>query len=121
LNILRTLPQSPYQPASRTVVSSSTTPQPPTATPTSTNLVMQSPAAWTKYGRLRDVKLNADNGQPLYALEDDTGRTMTYVTTNPSKILVEFNGRMVAVYGPTMYRSDAVRMQYIVASHVAVP
>jgi hypothetical protein len=82
---------------------------------------MQSPAAWSAYGRLRDVKLQADNGQPLYALEDAQGKTLTYVTTNPGKSLADYNGRTVSVFGPLMYRSDAVRMQYVVASHVAVP
>ena len=34
---------------------------------------------------------------------------MVYVTTNPGKSLSDYNGRTVAVYGPTMYREDAVR------------
>jgi hypothetical protein len=116
LNVLASMPQGVYTPASRTVLS----PGNPAA-PTSSNLLMQSPAAWSTYGRLRDVKLNADNGQPLYALEDAQGKTLTYVTTIPGKSLVDYNGRTVSVFGPTMYRSDAVRMQYIIASHVAVP
>jgi len=70
---------------------------------------------------LRDVKTLADNGQPLYALEDNQGKVLTYVTTSLGKSLVDYNGRTVSVYGPTMYRSDAVRLQYVVATHVALP
>jgi hypothetical protein len=117
LNILNNMPQNPYQPASRTVLS----PGNVTPTPTPNSNFLQSPPAWSAYGRLRDIKLQADNGQPLYALEDTSGRTLTYVTTNAGKSLVDYNGRTVSVYGPTLYRSEAGRMQYIVASHVAVP
>jgi hypothetical protein len=119
LNVLANMPQGAYtpaQPASRTVLS----PGSP-APPASSNLVMQSPAAWSPYGRLQDTKLKADNGQALYALEDAQRKTIIYVTTNPGKSLADYNGRMVSVLGPTMYRSDAVRMQYVVATHVAVP
>jgi hypothetical protein len=115
-NMLANL-QSPYTPASRTVMS------PANATPTQAgaNLIMQSPPAWSVYGRLHDVKIAADNGQPLYALQDAQGKTIVYVTTQAGKSLTDYNGRTVSVYGATMYRSDTVRMQYIVATHVAVP
>lgn len=59
--------------------------------------------------------------QPLYVLEDNQGKTIVYVTTNSGKSLADYNGRTVSVFGPTMYRSDAVRMQYVVATYVAVP
>ena len=88
------------------------------ATPAS--LVTTQNPTWTTYGRLRDTKLLSDSGQPLYALEDAQGKTPIYITTNPGKSLQVYIGRTVAVYGPTMYRAD-VRMQYVVASHVAVP
>ncbi len=77
-------------------------------------------AEWSTYGRLRDTKLPNDNGLPLYALEDGRGGLPIYITTVPGKSLQTYLGRWVSVYGPTMYRPD-VRMQYVVASHVAVP
>ncbi len=120
LNVLANMPQSAYtpaQPASRTVLSPGNT----AAAPPPSNLVMQSPAAWSPYGRLRDAKVKASNGEALYALEDAQGKTLIYVTTDRGKSLADFNGRWVSVYGPTMYRSDAVRMQYVVATQVAVP
>jgi uncharacterized protein YgiM (DUF1202 family) len=116
LNMVASLQQNPYIPASRTVMSPGATP-----TPSTPNLIMQSPPAWSTFGRLRDVKIKADNGEALYALEDAQGRTITYVTTTPGKSLAEFNGRMIAVYGATMYRTEAGRMQYVVATHVSVP
>ncbi|HZZ82282.1 MAG TPA: hypothetical protein VFE62_27540 [Gemmataceae bacterium] len=112
--------QSPYQPASRTVLSPGTNVPPPQLT--DPNLRMQSPPAWSSYGRLFDnVKMTADNGQPLYSLVDNSGKTIMYVTTNPGKSLADYVNRTVSVYGPVMYRSDVGRIQYIVASHVAVP
>ncbi len=115
-NVLANMQQpgyTPAQPASRTVMS-------PSNAPPST-MLMQSSAAWSPYGRLRDTKLTADNGQPLYALQDNQGKTLAYVTTNPGKSLADYNGRTLTVYGPVMYRNDAVRMQYIVGTHVYVP
>lgn len=85
LNILATMPAqpggTPAQPASRTVMS------PANPTTPSGNLTMQSPPAWSAYGRLRDLKMNTDNGQPLYVLEDNQGKTIVYVTTNSGKSL----------------------------------
>lgn len=105
--------QNPTVPATTTSLSP-VTPQPGVAATT------LRAAEWSVYGRLRDTKLTADNGQPLYALEDGRGGLPLYITTPPGKSLQTYIGRWVSVYGPTMYRAD-VRMQYIVASHVAVP
>jgi hypothetical protein len=88
--------------------------------PTPTSLVSLKAPEWSTYGRLRDTKLLSENGQAVYSLEDGQGKVLTYITTPPGKSLQMYNGRTVAVYGPTMYRAD-VRMQYVVASHVAVP
>jgi hypothetical protein len=90
--------------------------------PTPANLAQSDPAKWSTYGRLRETKLQSDYAQPLYSLEDDQGRTLAYVTNVPGKSLRDYVGRMVSVYGPTVYRPDsAVRMHYVVASHIAVP
>lgn len=109
---------------SRTPVSATTMSLSP-ATPSpvaATNLVTLQPAAWSVYGRLRDTRLQSENGQPLYALEDAVGKTIAYVTNQPGKSLQAYIGRTIAVFGPTMYRPDsAVRMQFILATHVAVP
>lgn len=117
LNVLSNMQQpgyTPVQPASRTVMSPGNPPPP------ASNL-MQSPPAWSAYGRLIDRKQTAPNGQPLYALEDNQGKVLAYVTNDSNKTLADFVGRTITVYGPTMYRNDAVRMQYIVASQVALP
>jgi uncharacterized protein YgiM (DUF1202 family) len=78
--------------------------------------------AWTAYGRLRKESVVSESGQPLYALDVATSKAPIYVTTIPGKSLDSYIGRMIAVYGPTMYRADSpVRMQFVVASHVAMP
>jgi hypothetical protein len=114
LNRLATLPNS--------VPGTTTSMSAPTAAAPLPNLVQLQAAAWSRYGRLRDTKLTSDVGQPLYSLEDAQGKVITYLTIVPGKSLQGYIGREVAVYGPTMYRPDsAVRMQFILASHVAVP
>ena len=115
INVLASLSGNPQVPATTTSLS-------PTNSTTPINLQTLRPAVWSTYGRLRDTKVLGDNGQPLYALEDGTGTTPIYITTIPGKSLQMYIGRTIAVFGPTMYRADAaVRMQYVVASHVAVP
>jgi len=114
LNRVREL-SNPQVPATTTSLS-------PIGPPTATLLTL-SPAAWTAYyGQLRDMHQLSDNGQPLYALEGGSGKSPIFVTTIPGKSLQSYIGRTIAVYGPTMYRADsAVRMQFVVASHVAMP
>ena len=115
LNKLANLPQA-------SVPGTTTSLSPAAALTPATNFLTLQPAAWTTYGRLRNTKVLADNGQPLYALEDAQGRTVTYVTTIAGKSLKDYIGRTVSLFGPTMYRPDsAVRMQFVMASHVAVP
>ena len=76
---------------------------------------------WSVYGRLRTTGLK-DDGQPIYALEDPRGQALAYVSTPAGKSLQTYIGRMVSVWGPTVYRPDAsARLQFIVASHVASP
>jgi hypothetical protein len=90
--------------------------------PTLANLVQTGRADWSTYGRLRETKLQSDYNQPLYSLEDAQGKTIAYVTNVPGKSLREYVGRMVSVYGPTVHNpNSAVRMHYVVASHIAVP
>lgn len=85
------------------------------------NLVKTKDAAWSKYGRLYETKLAGENGQPLYQLDVGAGE-LIYVSTNPGKSLTSYVNRTISVYGPTMYRADsAVRLPFVVASHVAVP
>ena len=74
---------------------------------------------WSTYGRVSTTGLKSEAGQPIYILEDAQSKR-TYFTTIPGKSLEMYVGRIIAVYGPTQYRAD-VRMQYIVASHVAMP
>ena len=85
------------------------------------NLVKLKDAAWSQYGRLYETKLPSENGQPLYKLDLGQGQSV-YVTTPPGKTLQSYIGRMIAVYGPEMYRGDSMpRLQFIVESHVAMP
>jgi hypothetical protein len=114
LNRLAGLPQTPV-PGKTTSLSPA---NPPPAAPV--NLVTLQAPAWSTYGRLRDTTLKSENGQSIYGLEDAQGKILTYITTNPGKSLQAYIGRTISVYGPTIYRPD-VRMQYVVASHVAVP
>ena len=122
-NKLASLPQGPFTTASSTRPDQTTTAFSASSAGTKVgNLMTLKAAEWSTYGRLRDTKMLREDGQPIYSLEDAQGKTIGYVTTNPDKSLVSYLGRWVSVYGPTMYRPDsAARMQYIVASHVAVP
>ena len=127
---LNSLPQGPFQTASAqkdpiTAYSPAVNPQPvpvPSQPAAATSLITTQAPAWSSPGRLRDTTLKTDDGQPIYVLEDPQGRALGYVSTPPQKSLQDYVGRMVAVYGPTVYRANsAVRLQYIVATHVAMP
>ena len=121
MNRLASLPQSPFATTSNPKDESRTAFSPGNP-PVIPGLAMLRPDAWSAYGRLRDLQMKREDGQPIYALEDERGRILNYVTTNPGKSLNAYIGRTVAVYGPTMWRPDsAVKMQYIVATYVAVP
>ena len=117
MNRLASLPTGASPPVPATTTSLSPTNATPLASP---NLQTLKAPAWSTYGRLRDTKLLSENSQAIYGLEDAQGKILTYITTIPGKSLQAYIGRTVAVFGPTMYRPD-VRMQYVVASHVAVP
>lgn len=117
-NLLENMKQSPFQTTSIPRPEETRT----AFSPTPANVVQSAKADWSAYGRLRETKLQSDYGQPLYSLEDSQGRTTAYVTNVPGKSLRDYVGRMVSVFGPTVHRPDsAVRMHYIVASHIAVP
>jgi hypothetical protein len=118
MNRLATLSQSPLTPTSGQKPDQSRSAFTPGALG---NLQQLQAAAWTTYGRLRDTRMTREDNQPIYSLEDNQGRVLTYITTNPGKSLNSYLGRTIAVYGPTMWRPEsAVRLQYVVASHVAV-
>jgi uncharacterized protein YgiM (DUF1202 family) len=114
LNRLASLSQAPVQGVTTSLSPSNPNPLSPF------NLVTLQAPTWSTYGRLRDTSLKSENGLPIYSLEDTQGKVLTYITTNPGKSLQAYIGRTISVFGPTMYRPD-VRMQYVVASHVAVP
>jgi hypothetical protein len=112
MNRLASMPQTAAVPAQTTAMSPSA-PNP--------NLMKLKDAAWSQYGRLYETKLTGEAGQPLYAMDVGNGQTL-YVSTSPGKSLQGYIGRTVSVFGPTMYRADsAVRLPYVVATHVAVP
>lgn len=114
--------QNRYSLLTNPTVPGTTTSMSPGTLPPNTAVKLQTlrGAEWSVYGRLAETKLASDNGQPLYTLDDGRGGLPVYVTVVPGKSLQSYIGRWVSVYGPTMYRPEP-RMQYIVASHVAVP
>jgi uncharacterized protein YgiM (DUF1202 family) len=114
LNRLASLSQSPVQ-----GITTSLSPTNPNSVTPASLVTLQAPT-WSSYGRLRDTTLKSDSGQPVYSLEDAQGKVQTYITTTAGKSLQSYIGRTISVFGPTLYRPD-VRMQYVVASHVAVP
>lgn len=117
---------TPTGPTNWTLAGSGGAPVTPTSNQRTTamsppgNLQQLKDAAWSPYGRLYDSKVMAGNGQPLYALDIGSGQTV-YVTTTPGKSLQTYIGRTVSVFGPTMYQPDAVKLPYVLASHVASP
>ncbi len=126
LNRLTALPQAPVtapiqtasNPGDTRTAFSPTNPVPGAAT----NLVTLEAPKWSTYGRLRDLKITREDGQPIYALEDTQGRVLSYVSNDAGKSLQSYLGRTIAVYGPTVYGANsAVRLQYMLATHVAVP
>ncbi|MSU77032.1 MAG: SH3 domain-containing protein [Gemmataceae bacterium] len=125
LNRLATLPQTPMTAPIHTTSNpgdTRTALSPTNPVPGITNLVTLEAAKWSTYGRLRDLKITREDGQPIYALEDTQGRVLSYISNEPGKSLQMYLGRTVAVYGPTVYSANsAVRLQYMLASHVAVP
>jgi uncharacterized protein YgiM (DUF1202 family) len=107
------------RPVSSAATSTSLSPSAPPLMPNGPITMMA--AQWSSYGTLRSTALQAD-GQPLYRLESNTGQPLAYVTTRPGKTLRAYVGKVICVYGPTVYRGDgAVRMQYIVASDLNAP
>jgi hypothetical protein len=116
-------PNPTVQPVSvqKPAVSAYTPPNVAAPTAADKTIITEGPA-WSKYGRLRDTGLKREDGQPIFIIEDPQGRPLAYVTTNPDKSLREYLGKIVAVYGPKVYRTDsAVRLEYFVASHTATP
>lgn len=110
------------QPAYGTVQATTTSLSPVNAASNAAlNLQTLKAPEWSAYGRLRDIKMTTQDGQPLYSLEDSNGRVLTYVSTAAGKATLQnLIGRWVAVYGPTMYRADS-RMPYVLASHTYAP
>jgi uncharacterized protein YgiM (DUF1202 family) len=111
------------QPAYGTVQGTTMSLSPANPTPSAAlNLQTLKAPEWSVYGRLRATTLKTVDGQPLYSLEDARANVLTYVSTSPNKSLQNYIGRWIAVYGPQMYRPDAaVRMPYVVATHIAAP
>lgn len=122
LNMLANLPPTNYTPGlttSNPKLDETRTALSPSSPPV--NMQKLKDAAWTSYGRLYETKLTREGGQPLYALDVGQGQTV-YVSTPAGKSLQIYIGRTVSVFGATMYRADsAVRLPFVVATHVAVP
>lgn len=76
---------------------------------------------WSQWGTLRRAPFERD-GQPVYLLENRQGQVLAYVATTPGTSLRDYVGRMVCLYGATVYRpGDALRTHFVLASHVATP
>jgi hypothetical protein len=121
-----TMPGHPSQQGSNPLVvrpvnnATSTSLSPVGPPPTPGAPMTTSAPKWSAYGILRATPVQAD-GLQLYRLETAQGQPLAYVSTSAGKTLRDYVGRTICVYGPTVYRGDnALRMEYIVASHVAV-
>lgn len=83
--------------------------------------VSRQPPQWGPWGYLRQTSMNKD-GQAVFVLENRQGQPLLYAVPQNGTSLKDYVGRMVCLYGPLTYRSeDWPRVQYIVASHVALP
>jgi hypothetical protein len=77
--------------------------------------------AWSKWGFLRPT-IYTHEGQPMYRLEDTSGRFLTYATTSANLTLDRYVNRMICLWGATGYRSDGLmRNNYMVVTYVAFP
>lgn len=78
-------------------------------------------ARWSQWGTLRRAPFERE-GQPVYILENRQGQALAYVVTTAGTSLRDYVGRMVCLFGPTVYRpGDALRTHFVLASHVATP
>lgn len=92
----------------------------PTAQPNVAQQNSSSKGQWTSWGQLRRTRFT-QNGQTMYALEDN-GQLIMYAITQPNLTLDPYINRRISLYGSIQYGGDgAVRTNYMLVSHVAVP
>ncbi len=73
---------------------------------------------WTEYGVLQRTAFSEGDGRPVYRLEDDRGRVLTYATPLPNLSLEPYVGRKLTLYGPSYY-NQSIRVNEVTVSHVA--
>ncbi len=111
--------QRPVDGRSTSLLQPSGVPTLPSVAQTGANGVVTQPAQWSPYGILRQTAFQKD-GQPVFALENQQGQTLVYVTTRPGFTLRDYVDKMLTVYGPIHYNAqDMPRMQFVLAQHVA--
>lgn len=76
------------------------------------------PPKWTDYGVLQRTAFSEADGRPVYRLEDDKGRILTYATPLPNLTLEPYVGRKLTLYGPSYY-NQSIRLNEVMVSHVA--
>lgn len=74
---------------------------------------------WSSPGYLQEMQMVKVDGQTLYALHDDRGQVMYYVTAASGLNLRTFNNRRVQLYGVVSERADLYR-PHLAAERVEV-
>src|SRR5207244_3878387 len=60
---------------------------------------------WSSYGVLQKTAFQIE-GKQMYRLVDPQGKAILYASPEPGKTLEPYVGQLVALYGPSAYRSD---------------
>jgi hypothetical protein len=63
-------------------------------------------AKWSKPGRLQELQKVYVDGQPVFALQDDSGNVLNYVTAVSGINLRNYNGKRVRLYGTVAARPE---------------
>jgi hypothetical protein len=74
---------------------------------------------WSSYGVLQKTAFQID-GKQMYRLLDTQGKPILYASPEPGKSLEPYVGQLVALYGPSTYRSDDfIRSDFMTVSYIA--
>jgi hypothetical protein len=74
---------------------------------------------WSSYGVLQKTAFQID-GKQMYRLLDTQGKPILYASPEPGKTLEPYVGQLVALYGPSTYRSDDfIRSDFMTVSYIA--
>jgi hypothetical protein len=98
-----------------------TTLYPNNSAPAPTPAPGQPQMKWSSWGLLQKAPVQKD-GQQMYRLSDARGMPVLYAVPEAGKTLDPYVGKVVALYGSVVYRSDEfIRMDFMTVSYVAPP